>query len=160
MSFKTLFDSNPDKYKTGATQVDGYLPTPVLGILLGTAVGTRPNPIAQLTIAKPITFGALRTAAPITLGTLASAPDNLANLEVIASRVRAGDSFGVQQWADTLLLIGKMNQTEHDAVSALCSATQLDPNWSPTVPGLSDLEVNFGVVSVLHSDIDSALGRI
>lgn len=70
----------------------------------------------------PITVGLLTTAAPTTLAAIAAAQNPLAEMDVIAARVRAGDYAGVGQWATTLQMLGKMSQSEHDAVEALVSA--------------------------------------
>lgn len=72
-------------------------------------------------VAVPLTITALQTAAPQTLAGIASGTNPLAEMEVIASRVRAGDAQGVGLWANTLLMISKMTQSEHDAVEALVS---------------------------------------
>lgn len=158
-NLKAFFDANPGKYKTGAVLADGYLPTDQLGFALGASVGTVPNPFPQPTVSKPLTIAGVRSITPQTLGTLAAAPDYMIQLEVVAARIRVGDNAGLAAWGDTLLLLSKMPQAEHDSLTALCSATQLDPNWSPTVPGPSDMQTQFGVHTVLHSDIAGALGR-
>lgn len=69
--------------------------------------------------AVPLTIAALQTAAPQTLAGIASGTNPLDEMEVIASRVRAGDAQGVGLWANTLLMLNKMSQAEHDAVEAL-----------------------------------------
>lgn len=69
--------------------------------------------------AVTLTIAALQTAAPQTLAGIASGTDPLAEMEVIASRVRAGDAQGVGLWANTLFMLTKMPQAEHDAVEAL-----------------------------------------
>ena len=71
--------------------------------------------------AVTLTIAALQTAAPQTLAGIASGTDPLAEMEVIASRVRSGDAQGVGLWANTLLMLTKMSQAEHDAVEALVS---------------------------------------
>jgi hypothetical protein len=77
---------------------------------------------ASFPAAVPITVGSLTAAAPITLAAIAGGQNPLSEMDVIASRIRAGDAAGVGQWADTLLMLGKMSQTEHDAVERIVSA--------------------------------------
>ena len=72
--------------------------------------------------AVPITTAALAQAAPTTLAAIGAGANYLSDLEVIASRIRAGDAVGIGSWADTLLMLGKMAKTEHDAVEALVLA--------------------------------------
>jgi hypothetical protein len=69
--------------------------------------------------AVPITVASLAAAAPTTLAGIGAGANYLSDLEVIASRIRAGDATGIGSWADTLLMLGKMSQTEHTAVEAL-----------------------------------------
>ena len=73
-------------------------------------------------VAVPITVAGLMGAAPTTLASLSTAADPISQLEVIAGRVRAGDSAGVGSWADILLLKGIMSQSEHTAVQSLVAA--------------------------------------
>lgn len=78
----------------------------------------------------PISVGSLTAAAPTTLAAIAAAQNPLAEMDVIASRVRAGDAAGVGQWATTLLMLGKMSQAEHDAVERLVSAAAVPDSVS------------------------------
>lgn len=83
---------------------------------------------ASLPAAVPITVASLAGAAPATLTAIAGGANPLSEMEVIASRVRAGDSAGIGQWAATLLMLQKMSKSEHDAVEALViAAAEPDP---------------------------------
>jgi hypothetical protein len=81
---------------------------------------------ATLQQPQPITVAALTQAAPQTLATIASGTNPLAEIDVIASRVRAGDWLGVGAWADTLLMLGKMTAGEHTAVEVLVAAATVN----------------------------------
>lgn len=74
---------------------------------------------ATFPVPAPVTVPALANAAPNYLASIAATATYLQDMEVIASRVRDGDSAGIGTWASTLLLIGKMTQPEHDAVKSL-----------------------------------------
>ncbi len=70
----------------------------------------------------PITTTALLQAAPQTLEAIAAGASPLSEMEVIASRVRDGDAAGIGNWAATLHLLTKMNDTEFAAVNSLVAA--------------------------------------
>lgn len=72
----------------------------------------------------PITAALLAKAAPKTMAAIAASPNPLSEMDVIAERIRQSDSSGIGQWADTLLMLGKMSQSEHDAVELLVSAAK------------------------------------
>lgn len=78
---------------------------------------------ATLHKGTPITTGALSQASPHTLAAIASGTNPLSEMEVIASRVRAGDSQGVGSWASTLNMLGKMPDSELAVVNALIAGT-------------------------------------
>lgn len=78
--------------------------------------------MASFPAAVPVTIASLTAAAPTALATIASGANPMSEMEVIASRVRSGDAQGVGLWANTLLMLKKMSQAEHDAVEALVTA--------------------------------------
>ena len=80
---------------------------------------------ASLARPTPITVQSLSAAAPTTLEAIAAGQNPLAEIDVIASRVRASDWDGVGAWADTLHLLGKMSDAEHSAVEALVTAANV-----------------------------------
>ena len=149
---------NPSRYKSAhpgiAPLPDGYLPTEVIGELLGEAVGTIPNPSPQPNIPKPITIADLMQAAPTTLTAL-----NDINLEPIGARQREGDRAGIEWYAHVLHARGDMPEQERDAVSALVSESIPDPTWSETIPEPSPLFSEFGEHLIPLALIDEALGR-
>lgn len=165
-NLKAYLDANPATFKTGNVQPDGFLLTPDIGFALGAAIGTLPNPVKQATVSKPVTFASLAGACPTTLVSL---PD--ADIAPIQQKLDAGDAQGLMNWAVLLNIrtingVKVMSDAEKTAVMALCTATQPDPSYSPTIPGKSALETNFsnadGSVpchSLPFSVINDALGR-
>ena len=153
-ALKNFLDANAGKYKSNGE----YLPAGQIANLLVSPVGIIDNPnIPQVT--KPVTTASLLNAAPTTLASIGQSSDFLSQLDVIGSRIREGDNAGVANWAAVMLSLGKMNQTEYDAVVALSQEVMNDPNSPTTIPGPSDLFTNFNLTTIDNSTIDSAIGR-
>lgn len=77
---------------------------------------------ATFPVPVPVSVQAVAAAAPQTMAAIASAPDPMSEMEVIASRIREADIGGMSRWADILSMLGKMPSGEHAAVQALVAA--------------------------------------
>lgn len=102
---------------------------------------------------QPITIANLRSAAPQTLAAIANGQNPLAELEVVASRVRADDPLGVLGWAETLAMLGKMPDAEFVAVSALAAA-------AAPVETISHTQVSAALSAVRSRDAEITQPRV
>lgn len=89
------------------------------------------NPEAQDTVPKPYSMADIMGA--ISAQALAKVRSE-GGITEIAQAVRANDDERVLMWAQSYLVTGDITQSEYDAVQAIVTDTQLDPDYDAQVP--------------------------